>query len=34
MEFFSSWTFIGIMAFLLIALLGLFIFMRMRPPSD
>ncbi len=34
MEFFSSWTFIGIMAFLLIALVGLLIFMRMRPPSE
>jgi cytochrome c biogenesis protein ResB len=34
MEFFSSWTFIGLMAFLLIALVGLLLFMRMRPPSD
>ena len=34
MEFFTSWTFIGIMAVLLIALVGLLIFLRMRPPQD
>jgi cytochrome c biogenesis protein ResB len=33
MEFFTSWWFIGIMAFLLIALVGLLIFLRMRPPQ-
>jgi hypothetical protein len=34
MAFFQSWTFIIIMAVLLIALIGLLIFMRMKPPSD
>jgi hypothetical protein len=34
MAFFSSWTFIIIMAVLLIALVGLLIFLRMKPPSD
>lgn len=34
MEFFTSWWFIGIMAFLLVALIGLFIFLRMRPPQE
>jgi cytochrome c biogenesis protein ResB len=34
MEFFSSWYFIGIMAFLLVALVGLLIFLRMKPPAD
>lgn len=34
MEFFTSWWFIGIMAFLLVLLIGLFIFLRMRPPKD
>jgi cytochrome c biogenesis protein ResB len=34
MEFFSSWYFIAIMAFLLVALVGLLIFLRMKPPAD
>ena len=34
MEFFSSWYFIGIMAFLLVALVGLLIFLRMKPPAE
>jgi cytochrome c biogenesis protein ResB len=34
MDFFTSWYFIGIMAVLLVALVGLLIFLRMRPPGD
>ena len=34
MDFFSSWYFIGIMAFLLVALVGLLIFLRMKPPAE
>lgn len=34
MSFFSSYWFMGIMAVLLISLVGLLIFLRMKPPSD
>lgn len=34
MDFFTSWYFIIIMAVLLIALVGLLIFLRMKPPAD
>jgi uncharacterized membrane protein len=34
MDFFSSWTFIIIMAVLLIALIGLLLFLRNRRPED
>ena len=34
MEFFSSWIFIAIMAVLLVGLIGLLIFLRMKPPSE
>jgi cytochrome c biogenesis protein ResB len=34
MDFFSSYWFMGIMAVLLLALVGLLIFLRMKPPSD
>ena len=34
MDFFSSWPFIIIMAVLLIGLIGLLIFLRMKPPSE
>jgi len=34
MAFFQSWTFIIIMAVLLISLVGLLIFLRMKPPAD
>lgn len=34
MDFFTSWTFIIIMAVLLVALVGLLIFLRMKPPGD
>jgi cytochrome c biogenesis protein ResB len=34
MDFFTTWWFIGIMAVLLVALVGLLIFLRMKPPGD
>jgi uncharacterized membrane protein len=34
MDFFSSWTFMIIMAVLLIALIGLLLFLRNRRPED
>ena len=34
MDFFQSWTFIGIMAVLLVALIGLFIYLRSKGTGD
>jgi hypothetical protein len=34
MDFFSSWTFMIIMAVLLIALIGVLLFLRNRRPED
>lgn len=34
MDFMNSWTFIIIMAVLLVGLIGLFIFLRMKPPAE
>jgi len=33
-EFFTSWTFFGIMAVLLLALIGVLLFLRSRRPED
>jgi hypothetical protein len=33
MEFFQSWTFIGIMAVVLVALIGLLLFLRNQRPD-
>jgi hypothetical protein len=33
MEFFQSWTFIGIMAVILVALIGLLLFLRNQRPD-
>jgi cellobiose-specific phosphotransferase system component IIC len=34
MEFMQSWAFMGGMGLLLVVLIGLFIFLRMKPPSE
>jgi hypothetical protein len=34
MEFFTSWTFMGIMAVLLVALIGLLIYLRSKGQGD
>jgi LPXTG-motif cell wall-anchored protein len=34
MEFFQSWTFIVLMAVLLVALIGLLLFLRNKRPED
>jgi hypothetical protein len=33
MDFFTSWTFIGIMAVILVALIGLLLFLRNQRPD-
>jgi hypothetical protein len=34
MDFFTSWAFMGIMAVLLVALIGLLIYLRSKGPGD
>ncbi|GEM_PF-2893724 len=34
MEFFQSWTFMGIMVVLLIVLIGVLLFLRSKRPED